>query len=297
MPQAPTASLIVAHPGRPRRRRHGRGRHRTDGTLAPGGAHRRHFRDAADAGADASLALVLALWVVPTAGSTGGFSPSGARLPGVASWSRSRCRPRYDDLPKQAKDIDGVLTVRSLALRLLSIFCFFMFIGAIWAFLEPLGAQYGIDGQTVGADRLGQPRRAGRGRDRRRPGSRRASTTASRICGASASSPSLLPRFSASGPDACHVLGRRPGHRLHLAVRHSLPDPAWRSPPTRRAAPRFWCRPRNLLGPALGPGRGVAVHRRRRCRPGAGIRRRQRRCQPRRCSACSSPRPRRRAAA
>ena len=30
------------------------------------------------------------------------------------------------------------------------IFFFFVFIGAIWAFLEPLGTQYGIDSQAIG---------------------------------------------------------------------------------------------------------------------------------------------------
>jgi predicted MFS family arabinose efflux permease len=33
---------------------------------------------------------------------------------------------------------------------LLCVFCYFMFFGSVWAFLEPLGAQYGIDGRTVG---------------------------------------------------------------------------------------------------------------------------------------------------
>jgi MFS family permease len=44
--------------------------------------------------------------------------------------------------------MDGVLTLRSI-LALLSILAFFMFVGAIWAFLEPLGGQNGIDAQTV----------------------------------------------------------------------------------------------------------------------------------------------------
>ena len=54
----------------------------------------------------------------------------------------------YGDLPKQKGNIDGVLTLRSI-LALLGIFAFFMFVGAIWAFLEPLGGQNGIDSQTV----------------------------------------------------------------------------------------------------------------------------------------------------
>jgi len=54
----------------------------------------------------------------------------------------------YGEIPKQKGNIDGVLTLRSI-LALLSIFAFFMFVGAIWAFLEPLGGQNGIDSQTV----------------------------------------------------------------------------------------------------------------------------------------------------
>ncbi|WP_245261945.1 MFS transporter [Mesorhizobium sp. L2C067A000] len=54
----------------------------------------------------------------------------------------------YADLPKE-EQFSNVLTVPSLA-ALLSVFCYFMFFGSVWAFLEPLGAQYGIDGRTVG---------------------------------------------------------------------------------------------------------------------------------------------------
>jgi DHA1 family inner membrane transport protein len=54
----------------------------------------------------------------------------------------------YDEIPKQGGSIDGVLTARSI-LALLGILTFFMCIGAIWAFLEPLGGRHGIDSQTV----------------------------------------------------------------------------------------------------------------------------------------------------
>jgi len=54
----------------------------------------------------------------------------------------------YGDIPKEGGSMDGVLTLRSI-LALLGILAFFMFIGAIWAFLEPLGGQNGIDSQTV----------------------------------------------------------------------------------------------------------------------------------------------------
>ncbi|WP_246811674.1 MFS transporter [Mesorhizobium silamurunense] len=42
-----------------------------------------------------------------------------------------------------------MLTVPAIT-ALLSVFCYFMFFGAVWAFLEPLGAEFGIDGRTVG---------------------------------------------------------------------------------------------------------------------------------------------------
>ncbi|RVC72137.1 hypothetical protein EN766_24615, partial [Mesorhizobium sp. M2A.F.Ca.ET.046.02.1.1] len=45
--------------------------------------------------------------------------------------------------------IGNVATVPAIT-ALLSIFCYFMFFGAVWAFLEPIGAQFGIDGRTVG---------------------------------------------------------------------------------------------------------------------------------------------------
>ncbi|TGV94059.1 MFS transporter, partial [Mesorhizobium sp. M2D.F.Ca.ET.145.01.1.1] len=54
----------------------------------------------------------------------------------------------YADLPKD-ENLANVLTGPSIT-ALLSVFCYFMFFGAVWAFLEPLGAQFGIDGRTVG---------------------------------------------------------------------------------------------------------------------------------------------------
>ncbi|WP_366662633.1 MFS transporter, partial [Mesorhizobium sp.] len=54
----------------------------------------------------------------------------------------------YADLPKD-EHFANVLTLPAIT-ALLSIFCYFMFFGAVWAFLEPLGAEFGIDGRTVG---------------------------------------------------------------------------------------------------------------------------------------------------
>jgi predicted MFS family arabinose efflux permease len=54
----------------------------------------------------------------------------------------------YGAIPRQSGSLDGVRTLRSI-LALLGILTFFMGIGAVWAFLEPLGARRGIDAQTV----------------------------------------------------------------------------------------------------------------------------------------------------
>ncbi|QND53888.1 MFS transporter [Phyllobacterium sp. 628] len=94
------------------------------------------------------LAALLALWAVPLMGSNGGFHV----LAGICVLSLAAAffvPSEYGLLPKQVSNMDGVLTVRAI-LALLAIFTFFLFIGSLWAFLEPLGARYGIDAQTVG---------------------------------------------------------------------------------------------------------------------------------------------------
>ncbi|WP_136620453.1 MULTISPECIES: MFS transporter [Mesorhizobium] len=97
--------------------------------------------------AQCALALLLALYVIPGAGSAGGFIVLAVVC--VASTAVAFTVPGdYADLPKE-ENLANVLTVPSLT-ALLSVFCYFMFFGAVWAFLEPLGAQYGIDGRTVG---------------------------------------------------------------------------------------------------------------------------------------------------
>lgn len=97
--------------------------------------------------AQCALALLLALYVIPAAGSAGGFLVLAVVC--VASVAIAFTVPSdYADLPKE-ENLANVLTVPSMT-ALLSVFCYFMFFGAVWAFLEPLGAQYGIDGRTVG---------------------------------------------------------------------------------------------------------------------------------------------------
>ncbi|TPI41027.1 MFS transporter [Mesorhizobium sp. B3-1-9] len=97
--------------------------------------------------AQCALALILALYAVPRAGSAGGFIALGivCLLSLVVAWT---VPDDYADLPKE-EQFANVATVPAIT-ALLSIFCYFMFFGAVWAFLEPIGAQFGIDGRTVG---------------------------------------------------------------------------------------------------------------------------------------------------
>ncbi len=97
--------------------------------------------------AQCALALLLALYVIPAAGSAGGFIVLAVVC--VASVAVAFIVPdNYAELPKE-ENFGNVLTVPSIT-ALLCVFCYFMFFGSVWAFLEPLGAQYGIDGRTVG---------------------------------------------------------------------------------------------------------------------------------------------------
>ncbi|HXY34769.1 MAG TPA: MFS transporter [Planctomycetaceae bacterium] len=94
------------------------------------------------------LALGLAGWVVPRTGANGGFLALGIVC--LVSIGVALLVPNeYAEMPKQSASLDGVLTVRSI-LALLMILVFFMFVVAVWTFLEPLGGKLGIDAQTVG---------------------------------------------------------------------------------------------------------------------------------------------------
>ncbi|RWD65652.1 MAG: MFS transporter [Mesorhizobium sp.] len=97
--------------------------------------------------AQCALALLLALYAVPVAGSAGGFVVLGivCLLSLAVAWT---VPDDYADLPKE-EHFSNVLTAPAIT-ALLSIFCYSIFFGAVWAFLEPLGAQFGIDGSTVG---------------------------------------------------------------------------------------------------------------------------------------------------
>jgi MFS transporter, DHA1 family, inner membrane transport protein len=94
------------------------------------------------------LALGLAWWVVPKMGANGGFFALG--IVSLVSIGVALLVPaEYGAMPKPSASMDGVFTVRAI-LALLMIMLFFMFVVAVWAFLEPLAGKVGIDAQTVG---------------------------------------------------------------------------------------------------------------------------------------------------
>jgi len=100
--------------------------------------------------AQCSLAAILATLVVPGFGSAGGFQLLAATslLPLLVVPSM------LDDYGNLAKPVLSTSTAGASRARpviaLLVIFSLYLFIGAIWAFLEPIGGQWGIDAGTVG---------------------------------------------------------------------------------------------------------------------------------------------------
>ncbi len=94
------------------------------------------------------LALGLAWWVVPEMGANGGFLAL-AIVCDVSIGVALFVPPEYGEMPQQSASMDGVFTVRSI-LALLMIALYFMFVVAVWTFLEPLGGKVGIEAQTVG---------------------------------------------------------------------------------------------------------------------------------------------------
>lgn len=94
------------------------------------------------------LALAFSLSVIPQAGSAGGFQTLGAIA--LLCLAIVPLLPQaYAPLAARPAGGTGFLNAASLA-ALGAIFFFFLFIGAIWAFLEPLGAAAGLSGRDVG---------------------------------------------------------------------------------------------------------------------------------------------------
>jgi MFS transporter, DHA1 family, inner membrane transport protein len=99
--------------------------------------------------AQACIAVVMALWVVSRWGAAGGFSAlavvSFASLAAVFLMPTS-----YGALPKPADQASSGLWRPAPLTALLAIFSFYMFLGSLWTFLEPLGGDAGITADIVG---------------------------------------------------------------------------------------------------------------------------------------------------
>lgn len=99
--------------------------------------------------AQSLLTLLLAFFILTRFGSSGGFAALGVAI--LALIALLPLLPNsYGPLPKPA-DNGGASGFGLAAIAaLLAIFTLYLFIGALWAFLEPIGAQSGVDAQTVG---------------------------------------------------------------------------------------------------------------------------------------------------
>lgn len=95
------------------------------------------------------LAVLLSLWIIPAYGSAGGFDVLAVTC--LLSLACVSLAPdRYAAMPAAAEGTAGGGIGVPAILALLAIFSFFLFIGAIWAFLEPIGVEAGIPVQRVG---------------------------------------------------------------------------------------------------------------------------------------------------
>ncbi|MDH6264909.1 DHA1 family inner membrane transport protein [Rhizobium sp. SG_E_25_P2] len=99
--------------------------------------------------AQSAAAAIIALLVAPAWGSTGSFLLlAAATLTGLLV--APRLLDDYGPLSPDAALHPTAVIALGPALALLSIFSLYMFTGAIWAFLEPLGAQNNVPSATVG---------------------------------------------------------------------------------------------------------------------------------------------------
>ncbi|MET3613987.1 putative MFS family arabinose efflux permease [Rhizobium aquaticum] len=99
--------------------------------------------------AQAGIAVLLALWIVPRWGAAGGFEVlalvSAASLVGVVLLPAG-----YGSLPKPSDPAGSGLWRPAALTALFAIFAFYMFLGSLWAFLEPLGGDAGIAAEVIG---------------------------------------------------------------------------------------------------------------------------------------------------
>lgn len=99
--------------------------------------------------AQALIAALLAVWIVPVWGASGGFAVL-AVVAAASLVAASLLPTAYGALPKAEEKASAGIWRAAPITALLSIFCFYMFLGSLWAFLEPLGADAGIGANIVG---------------------------------------------------------------------------------------------------------------------------------------------------
>ncbi len=99
--------------------------------------------------AQSIMAAFLALYVVKNFGSYGGFLVV-AVVCALSTISTIWMPREYGPLPKPENTHNAGLLRLAPILALAVIFTFCMFFGAVWAFLEPLAAEAGINAQTAG---------------------------------------------------------------------------------------------------------------------------------------------------
>jgi hypothetical protein len=99
--------------------------------------------------AQSVLAAILALVIIPKWGSAGGFGLLAAVS--VAAFAAvPRLADDYGPLHASGTPTEAAPSRLQPITAVVTIFAFYLFVGAIWAYLEPLGGQSGIDAKTVG---------------------------------------------------------------------------------------------------------------------------------------------------
>ncbi len=99
--------------------------------------------------AQAGIAVLLALWIVPRWSAAGGFEVL-ALVSAVSLVCIVLLPAGYGSLPKPADPAGSGLWRPAALTALFAIFAFYMFLGSLWAFLEPLGGDAGIAAEVIG---------------------------------------------------------------------------------------------------------------------------------------------------
>lgn len=99
--------------------------------------------------AQSIIAAFLAFFVIGNSGSAGGFLLLAA-VCGISAVAAFWMPSEYGTLPKPEDVSNSGLFRAPPIIALLSVFFYYMFLGSIWAFLEPLAGEAGISARTAG---------------------------------------------------------------------------------------------------------------------------------------------------